>query len=99
MDPEFLRSAHFIDSAAEPVRAFAKKLSIPPSPSWKRPSPFTTGCGMASVPPYLDYGDPQTCRAGVVLRNGFGFCSSKAALLAACGRSREIAAPMGSSPK
>jgi transglutaminase-like putative cysteine protease len=48
-----------------------------------------------SYTPYLDYGDPETYRASNVLRNGYGFCISKAALLSACCRVVGIPARLG----
>lgn len=96
MDPEFLRSADFIDSAAEPVRAFAAEVVHPAQSELEKAVAlyYRVRDGIRYTP-YLDYSDPQTYRASVVLRNGFGFCISKAALLAACGRSQGIAARIG----
>ena len=45
--------------------------------------------------PYLDFSDQEMYRASSVLHNGFGFCISKAALLAACGRAMGIPSRVG----
>ncbi len=42
--------------------------------------------------PYIDYSDPEMYRASSVLQKGFGFCGSKASLLAACARALKIPA-------
>lgn len=96
IDPQFLQSAEFIDSAAEPVRAFAAEVVHPAQSELEKAVAlyYRVRDGIRYTP-YLDYSDPQTYRASVVLRNGFGFCISKAALLAACGRSQGIAARIG----
>ncbi len=96
IDPQFLQSADFIDSAAENIRAFAAETVQPAqSPLDKAIALYYRVRDEIRYIPYLDYGDPEMYRASGVLRNGFGFCISKGALLAACGRTQGIPSRIG----
>ena len=96
IDPQYLHSADFIDSDADIIRAFAA-AAVGPGQSHLEQAValYYRVRDDIRYTPYLDYGDPQTYRASTVLRNGFGFCISKGALLAACGRSLGIPSRIG----
>jgi transglutaminase-like putative cysteine protease len=96
IDPQFLHSADFIDSDAENIRAFAAETVCPSQSALEKAIAlyYRVRDGIRYTP-YLDYGDPEMYRASGVLRNGFGFCISKGALLAACGRSQGIPSRIG----
>lgn len=96
IDPQFLQSADFIDSDAENIRAFAAEtVRTGQSPLEQAIALYYRVRDEIRYTPYLDYGDPEMYRASAVLRNGFGFCISKGALLAACGRSQGIPSRIG----
>ena len=96
MDPRYLQSADFIESAAANVRAFAEQAA----PGAQTPLELAVALyyrvrdGIRYTP-YLDFSDPEMYRASSVLRNGYGFCISKASLLAACGRALGIPSRVG----
>jgi nitroreductase len=78
---KFLKSTSFVDSDAEVVVRFAKKLLK----ASKKKKPVRLCSTMWSA---LDYLNPAVYRASEVLKAGRGFCVGKAALLAACARDR-----------
>jgi transglutaminase-like putative cysteine protease len=96
MQPQFLQSAEFIDSANAAVKIFAEQAVRPGQSRRERAVAlyYRVRDGIRYTP-YLDFGDPDVYRASSVLRNGYGFCISKAALLAACGRALGIPARLG----
>ena len=96
MDRQFLQSAGFIDSDATNIRNFAKE-TVRESQSQREKAIalyYRVRDGIRYTP-YLDFSDPEMYRASSVLRNGYGFCISKASLLAACGRSLGIPSRIG----
>lgn len=96
IDPKFLQSAEFIDSAAENIQAFAAATVRPGQSTLEQAiALYYRVRDEIRYTPYLDYSDPQMYRASNVLRNGFGFCISKAALLAACSRVLGIPSRLG----
>lgn len=96
IDPQFLQSADFIDSDADIIQTFAAETVRPgQSPLDKAIALYYRVRDDIRYTPYLDYGDPEMYRASNVQRNGFGFCISKGALLAACGRSQGIPSRLG----
>ena len=96
MDTQFLQSAEFIDSDAVNIRAFAKEsVGASQSQHEKAIALYYRVRDGIRYTPYLDFNDPEMYRASSVLRNGYGFCISKASLLAACGRALEIPSRVG----
>lgn len=96
MDPRFLQSADFIDSATVAVKDFAQETVHSSNSQLEQAVAlyYRVRDGIRYTP-YLDYGDPEMYRASSVLRNGYGFCISKASLLTACGRAVGIPARVG----
>lgn len=95
-DPRFLHSAEFIDSDSPDLRTFAAAAVQPgQSPLEQAVALYYRVRDGIRYTPYLDFSDPEVYRASSVLRQGSGFCVSKASLLAACGRAREIPARIG----
>lgn len=96
MDPKYLKSADFINSAADNIIRFAE--SAVDSGQTQREQAvaiyYRVRDGIRYTP-YIDFSDPQMYRASSVLERGFGFCISKASLLAACGRALGIPARVG----
>jgi len=96
MDTRFLQSAEFIDSDAVNIRDFAKEtVGASQSQHEKAIALYYRVRDGIRYTPYLDFGDPDMYRASSVLRNGYGFCISKASLLAACGRALGIPSRVG----
>jgi len=96
MDTRFLQSAEFIDSDAVNIRDFAKEtVGASQSQHEKAIALYYRVRDGIRYTPYLDFGDPEMYRASSVLRNGYGFCISKASLLAACGRALGIPSRVG----
>ena len=96
MDPLFLQSADFIDSDAVEIKNFAEETVRPSqSPQEKAVALYYRVRDGIRYTPYLDFSDPEMYRASSVLRNGYGFCISKASLLAACGRAVGIPSRVG----
>ncbi len=96
MDTRFLQSTEFIDSDAVNIIDFAEE-TIRKSQSQQEQAIalyYRVRDGIRYTP-YLDFGDPEMYRASSVLRNGYGFCISKASLLAACGRVLGIPSRIG----
>lgn len=96
MDQRYLRPATFIDSDHPAVRDFsARALATGDSPlAWAIDLYYRVRDGIRYTP-YVDYADPEMYRASSVLSNAFGFCISKASLLAACGRAIGIPSRIG----
>jgi transglutaminase-like putative cysteine protease len=96
MDPQFLRSADFIDSSAENIKNFVKQaVCSSQTQDEKAIALYYRVRDDIRYTPYLDFGDPEMYRASSVLRHGYGFCISKASLLAACGRAVGIPSRVG----
>ena len=96
MDQSYLRSAAFIDSDHPAVHDFSSR-SLTAGDShlaWAIDLYYRVRDGIRYTP-YVDYADPEMYRASSVLSNGFGFCISKASLLAACGRAIGIPSRIG----
>ena len=96
MNVQFLQSADFIDSAAVNIRTFAEE-TVRDSQTQNEKAIALYYRVRDGIPytPYLDFSDPEMYRASSVLRNGYGFCISKASLLAACGRALGIPSRIG----
>ncbi|HEY5673437.1 MAG TPA: transglutaminase family protein [Malonomonas sp.] len=96
MDQAFLQSADYIDSAAASIKNYAEETVCSTQTQLEMAVAlyYRVRDGVRYTP-YLNYGDPQMYRASSVLRNGYGFCISKASLLAACGRSLGIPSRIG----
>ncbi len=96
MDPIFLQSAEYINSDAANVSKFAAEtVSTNQSQLEQAIALYYRVRDEIRYTPYLDFSDPEMYRASSVLRNGYGFCISKASLLAACGRALGIPARIG----
>ncbi len=96
MDPQFLQSAEYVDSDAAIIQAYAK-ATVDPAQSTRQKAValYYRIRDEISYTPYLDFSDPDTYRASKVLHNRYGFCISKAALLAACCRVVGIPSRLG----
>lgn len=95
-NPQFLRSAEFIDSDAANIRTFAQAtVHASQTQTEQAVALYYRVRDGIRYTPYLDFGDPEIYRASSVLRNGYGFCISKASLLAACGRALGIPSRIG----
>lgn len=93
---QFLQSAEYIDSAADNLREFAQSsVHTNQTQTEQAVALYYAVRDGIRYTPYLDFGDPETYRASSVLRNGFGFCISKASLLAAVGRALGIPSRIG----
>ena len=96
MDQRYLQPAKFIDSDAPSVQAFARdSLMAGDSVLEQAVDLYYRIRDGIRYSPYIDYSDPEMYRASSVLHAGFGFCGSKASLLAACGRALGIPARVG----
>lgn len=96
MEQRFLQSAVFVDSDNAIIQDYAAATVAPAQSGLEKAvALYDRIRDEISYTPYLDYGDPETYRASNVLRNGYGFCISKAALLAACCRVVGIPARLG----
>ena len=96
MNVQFLQSADFIDSAAVNIRTFAEEtVRDLRSQHEKAIALYYRVRDDIRYTPYLDFSDPEMYRASSVLRSGYGFCISKASLLAACGRALGIPSRIG----
>ena len=94
--PQFLESADFIDSDADNIKAYAEETVRPgQSPLEKAVALYYRVRDGIRYTPYIDYGDQKMYRASSVLAHGYGFCISKASLLAACGRTQGIPSRVG----
>jgi transglutaminase-like putative cysteine protease len=96
IDQSYLQPAEFINSDSPLVQDYARKsLSAGSSALEQAVDLYYRVRDDIRYLPYLNYSDPEVYRASSVLRNGFGFCISKASLLAACGRVLEIPSRVG----
>ena len=96
MDQRYLQPAEFIDSDSPAIQAYARKsLTAGESVLEQAVDLYYRVRDDIRYVPYLNYSDPEVYRASSVLRNGFGFCISKASLLAACGRALGIPSRVG----
>jgi transglutaminase-like putative cysteine protease len=96
MNPLFLQSAEFIDSDNVRIISFAEEtVRVSQSQLEKAVALYYRIRDGIRYTPYLDYGAPEMYRASCVLSNGYGFCISKASLLAACGRALGIPSRVG----
>lgn len=96
MDQRYLQPAKFIDSDAPSIQAFARdSLMAGDSVLEQAVDLYYRIRDGIRYSPYIDYSDPEMYRASSVLHAGFGFCGSKASLLAACGRALGIPARVG----
>lgn len=96
LDKCFVEPAEFIDSDEASVQAYAKESQNAGRSDLERAVDlYYRVRDDIRYTPYLDYANPEMYRASSVLRNGFGFCISKASLLAACGRVLDIPSRIG----
>jgi transglutaminase-like putative cysteine protease len=96
MDPRFLQSADFIDSDTVTIQRFAEEsVCCSQSQREKAVALYYRVRDSIRYTPYLDFSDPEMYRASSVLHSGYGFCISKASLLAACSRSLGIPSRIG----
>ena len=96
MDQRYLQPAEFIDSDNPAIQAFAKdSLTVAGAALEQAVDLYYRVRDGIRYTPYIDYADPEMYRASSVLGNGFGFCGSKASLLAACARALKIPARVG----
>lgn len=96
MDPSYLQPAEYIDSDTLSIQVYARLSLAAGTTDLNRAVDlyYRVRDGIQYTP-YLDYADPAMYRASNVLLNGFGFCVSKASLLAACGRALGIPSRIG----
>jgi len=91
MNSQWLQSADFIDSSAVNIKNFAKDaVCFSQAQDEKAVALYYRVRDEIRDTPYLDFSDPEMYRASSLLHNGYGFCISKASLLAACGRALGI---------
>lgn len=96
IDQRYLQPAKFIDSDNPSIQVFAKgSLEAGDTALEQAVHLYYRVRDGIRYSPYIDYSDPQMHRASSVLANGFGYCGSKAALLAACGRALGIPSRVG----
>jgi transglutaminase-like putative cysteine protease len=96
MDPRFLQSTDFIDSDTVTIQRFAEEsVRCSQSQREKAVALYYRVRDSFRYTPYLDFSDPEMYRASSVLHYGYGFCISKASLLAACSRSLGIPSRIG----
>jgi transglutaminase-like putative cysteine protease len=91
-----LEPTSFVDSAADNVIEFARRVSADETDAIARAIRlyYAVRDGIVYTP-YCDFRSPDTFRASAVLRKGSGFCVGKAALLAAACRAAGIPARVG----
>ncbi|TYO94906.1 transglutaminase superfamily protein [Geothermobacter ehrlichii] len=96
MQEQFLQPTEFIDSDHQAIRDFARNASGDAAGDREAAVNlyYAVRDGIRYTP-YLDFTDPENYRASSVLARGYGFCISKASLLAACCRSAGIPARLG----
>ena len=95
-DEVFLNPADYIDSADNAIQEFAQ-TAIGAAKTQKEKAIrlyYAVRDGIRYTP-YLDFSAVESYRASAVLKNGFGFCTSKASLLAACGRAVGVPSRVG----
>lgn len=92
----YLTPTQFIDSDAEDVVAFARRICGGETDEVAQAVRLYYAVRDEIVyTPYCDYHSPDTYRASAVLAKGSGFCVGKAALLAAAARAVAIPARVG----
>lgn len=96
MDAQFLQSAEFINSDSVNIRNLVEETVHSSQTHLEMAIAlyYQVRDGIRYTP-YLDFSDPEIYRASSVLRKGYGFCISKASLLAACGRAAGIPSRVG----
>jgi len=95
-DDAFLNSAKFIDSDDQAVIAYAEKAAgDAETDKEKAVRLYYAVRDDIRYTPYLDFAADESYKASSVLENGFGFCTSKASLLAACGRAVGVPSRVG----
>lgn len=95
-DEAFLKPADYLDSDNAAVVEFAQ-AAIGDAKTQKEKAVrlyYAVREGIRYTP-YLDFSAVESYRASNVLENGFGFCTSKASLLAACGRAVGVPSRVG----
>jgi transglutaminase-like putative cysteine protease len=93
---EFLRPSLYIDSDAEPVMAFARRIAGGgPEPVAGAVALYYAVRDGIVYTPYCDFRAEETYRASACAVRGSGFCVAKAALLAAAARVVGIPARVG----
>ena len=92
---EFLRPGSYIDSDAEPVVAFARRVGVGPDPSARGVALYYAVRDGIVYTPYCDFRSEETYRASACVVRGSGFCVAKAVLLAAAARVVGIPARVG----
>ncbi|MDT8443814.1 MAG: transglutaminase family protein [Desulfuromonadales bacterium] len=96
LDQRYLQPAKFIDSDNPSIQLFARdSLTAGATQLEQAVDLYYRVRDGIRYSPYIDYSDPEMYRASSVLANGFGFCGSKASLLAACGRALRIPSRVG----
>ncbi|HYB43082.1 MAG TPA: transglutaminase family protein [Candidatus Methylomirabilis sp.] len=92
----FLSPTPFVDSDAEEIAAFARRIGADERDDLARAVRLYYGVRDEIVyTPYGDFRSPETYRASACLRHRSGFCVAKAALLGAAARAAGIAARLG----
>src|SRR5262249_1125668 len=93
---EFLEATPFVDSDAESVAAFSRRVCGDEADELTRAVRlyYAVRDGITYTP-YCDFRSPETYRASACLARGAGFCVAKAALLAAAARAAAIPARVG----
>ncbi|ORJ59234.1 transglutaminase-like domain-containing protein [Geothermobacter hydrogeniphilus] len=92
----FLQPGEFVDSDSHAVRDFAHIIAgDAASPIDQAVNLYYAVRDGIRYTPYLDFTDVENYRASSVLGRGFGFCISKASLLAACCRVMGLPARLG----
>ena len=90
MEQRYLTAAQYIDSDHPTIQEYAKEsLAANATRTAQAVHLYYRVRDEIRYTPYLDYANPEMYRASSVLANGFGFCISKASLLAACGQTPE----------
>ncbi len=92
----FLESTEFVDSDSEVIKAYAEKAAEGATTDLEKAVKlyYKVRDGIRYTP-YLDFGEKRVYQASSVLQQGWGFCASKASLLAACGRAIGIPSRVG----
>ncbi|MCW9034730.1 MAG: transglutaminase-like domain-containing protein [Rhodospirillales bacterium] len=92
----YLQPASFIDSDSEAIKEYANEaIGDATTDLDKALKLYYKIRDGIHYTPYLDFGKQGVYRASTVLEQGWGFCASKASLLAACGRAVGIPSRIG----
>ena len=93
---EFLKPTAYVDSDADNVVAFARRVTNGVADPVKRAvALYYAVRDEITYTPYCDFRSVETYRASACLARGSGFCVAKAALLAASARAEDIPARVG----